>query len=516
MITFKYSLLLIIINVSTHSLWSQSPRYSAAIEAKIHRVEDSLIYHGNTYLNAPRYSLADCMRKEGVPGVNVAVIKNFALEWVRSWGLADARSGRPLTPQTLMKTGSVNKSINAFAFLKLMQDGVIDFDQDINEIMREWQFPYTRNKPISTYHLLSHTSGLWFHPVSTYDHGPFKPNLVKFLNRKKSPQDKSKPYLHTLWDPGLKYQYSNLGYSVSQQVLIESTGSDYESFIKQAILDPLNMVYSLYTIDKKQHNFASGHWNGGKRVPGKFRPQVEFGPGGLWTTPEDLAKYVIELQLSYQGISNKVLTKESTDFIFTPIQQELPHSSILNQGLGSFLVNKKGGRKYFFHAGLSTGYTAMFIGSVEGGNGAVVLTNGPSESLVYAIVARIAEVYEWPDYLIDEARISGPIDRTPKELAPFLGKFRCQEHPENEVEISLWEDKQLVMNFTGGEYAHPILAPLDEPHTFWAESFSLYSFTKLMFSREINAKMNQFQLSNAEKTTNWERVKMESLINEQP
>ncbi|MEO1053342.1 MAG: serine hydrolase domain-containing protein [Bacteroidota bacterium] len=492
-----------------HPAQSQTVDYPEAVQQKIRLVEDSLIYRGNTYLNAPRHPLAHWMEQENVPGVSIAVIKDYKIEWVKGWGWEDVKEQRPITTETIFRTGSINKSINAFAFLKLKQDGGIDFDQDINSILSEWKFPYTRDKAITPYHLLSHTSGLWYHWTSTYNHGPVKPTLIKMLDRKKSPQDKSKPYLYTSRDPGLKFEYTNVGISVSQQVLIEATGMGYEDYVRKEVFEPLGMSRSFYEFDGKKYRYASGYRRTGKRVQGKYRPLVEYAPAGLWTTPTDLAKYVIELQLSYKGQSNEVLTKESTDFIFTPVKQQLPHNYILRAGLGSFLLNKMGGEKYFFHAGEGSGYTGMFIGSFEGGNGAVVLTNGESDGLVYALVARIAEVYGWKDYLLDEAKVDGEVDLPADSLRKYTGKFRCVEHPENEVEVTLWEDKRLSTIFSGGEYGHPIHFPLGED-TFWGESFSLYSYTKLKFNPDGNNKFDSFTLSNPDKTTRWVRVRTSS------
>jgi len=270
--------------------------------------------------------------------------------------------------------------------------------------------------------------------------------------------------------------------------------------MKQEVFEPLGMTRSGYEPDFED-GAASGY-----RPTGKYRPRVEYAAGGLWTTPTDLAKYVIELQKSYQGQSNKVLTKESVDFIFRPIEQELPRNFILKPGLGSFLLNKGGGAQYFFHAGEGSGFTGMFIGSFEGGKGAVVLTNGQDDGIVYSLISRIAEVYEWEDYLIEETRPEDvPEDLDPDVLGPYVGRFQCLDHPESSVDISIWEDKRLSTIFTGGEHAHPIWFHSGS-HGFWAESFSLYSYTTLQFMPDADGAMNRFALSNADNTTNWVRV----------
>src|SRR5262245_42853627 len=66
------------------------------------------------------------------PGVSVAVINDFEIEWARGFGLCDARYKHKVTPETLFQAGSISKPIFALAVMRLVQDGQLNLDEDIH------------------------------------------------------------------------------------------------------------------------------------------------------------------------------------------------------------------------------------------------------------------------------------------------------------------------------------------------------------------------------------------------
>src|SRR5438874_3797483 len=95
--------------------------------------------------------------------------------------------------------------------------------------------------------------------------------------------------------------------------------------------------------DETRKKVASGHRGNGKVVEGKIHVYPEMAAAGLWTTPTDLAKFAIEVQLSLQGKSNKVISKETTAKMVTPFIEDFI-------GMGFFL-EKHGNAIYFGHGG---------------------------------------------------------------------------------------------------------------------------------------------------------------------
>jgi CubicO group peptidase (beta-lactamase class C family) len=96
-----------------------------------------------------------------------------------------------------------------------------------------------------------------------------------------------------------------------------------------------------------------------------------YATGYLWSTAEDMAKFVIEIQKGLKGNSS-ILSKKIAQDLVAP-------SSTPTRGLGFFIGDRFGDEKqegaYFLHSGQNIGYLAMMVGSLDGKSGAVVMIN---------------------------------------------------------------------------------------------------------------------------------------------
>src|ERR1700676_4968432 len=80
----------------------------------------------------PPGQLAERMKQLHVPGVSVAVINNYKIEWAKGYGLADSQSKTPVTTEPLFQAGSVSKPVAAMVALKLVEQGTLSLDRDVN------------------------------------------------------------------------------------------------------------------------------------------------------------------------------------------------------------------------------------------------------------------------------------------------------------------------------------------------------------------------------------------------
>ena len=107
-------------------------------------------------------TLQQLMGRLHVPGMSVAVIRSFQIDWAKSWGVADMETGAPATDNTLYQAASISKPLAAMASLRAIQDGRFSLDKDINTILKSWKLPNNRFRggmPVTPRHLMSHTSG---------------------------------------------------------------------------------------------------------------------------------------------------------------------------------------------------------------------------------------------------------------------------------------------------------------------------------------------------------------------
>ena len=113
----------------------------------------------------PGMSLADQMLRLHVPGVGIAVIHDKRIDWSKGYGVARL-GGPPVSASTMFGAASMSKPVTAMAVLRLVQEGKIDLDVDVNTYLKSWKIPaneYTKNHAVTVRELLSHTSGIGTH-----------------------------------------------------------------------------------------------------------------------------------------------------------------------------------------------------------------------------------------------------------------------------------------------------------------------------------------------------------------
>jgi len=158
------------------------------------------------------------------------------------------------------------------------------------------------------------------------------------------------------------------------------------------VLRPIGMTRSGYDqplTPERDRNAARAHSMAGLAMTdGKWHVYPELAAAGLWTTPTDLAKFAIEIQLSLHGKSNKVLSPEMARQMVSPV------------GVGPFgvglTVAKVGEGWYFSHGGSNWGFRADVTAHVVKGYGVAIMTNGDRGSmLIEELKTRVAAAYNW-------------------------------------------------------------------------------------------------------------------------
>jgi CubicO group peptidase (beta-lactamase class C family) len=439
------SLLLLSILLLATFASGQSPA-----QTHIERVEKGLL--PNVLIKGePGWSIADRMKFYKVPGVSIAVIQDFKLAWAKSYGVKDVETNEPITETTLFQAGSISKSVAAMVAMKKVEQGMITLDEDINNKLTSWKLPeneFTAKKKVTLFNLLSHSAGLTVHGFPGYDVGAKLPTLPQVLDGA-VPANTAAVRVNV--QPGTIFRYSGGGTTIAQLAIMDIEKKPYPQIAKETVLDPLNMSNSSYSQplpDNLRKMAASGHRPGGRPVDGKIHIYPEMAAAGLWTTPADLAKFAIEVQLSLAGRSNKVLTKETATRMVTPFLGQA--------GLG-FFIEQRGKASYFGHGGADEGFRAQLLVHRDKGYGAAVMVNSDNGQIMEEIIRAIANEYQWEDFLPQPYEV---VSLDPKRLESYTGRFLVNP------------DRILTVTAEGGRlYGQPTAEPRAELFAVGEDAF---------------------------------------------
>ncbi|MEN0054412.1 MAG: serine hydrolase [Mucilaginibacter sp.] len=407
-------------------------------KSKIQQVETNLV--GTVQIAGEKpATIQERMTFYKVHGLSIAVIQNYHIAWAKGYGLADDSLKIPVTVNTLFQSGSISKSLNGVGVLKLVQDKKIDLYTDINTYLTSWKFPYdslSNGKKITMANLLSHTAGLTVHGFGGYNKTKPLPTIPQILDGV-APAN-SAP-VRSMYQPGLRSEYSGGGVTISQMIVMDVTHEPYASYMKKAVLQPLGMSNSTYEqppVGIKSQMLATAYDANGKQAPGKYQIHPEQAAAGLWTTPTDLAKYIIETQLAYEGKSAKVLNQATTRLRLTPYLDK-------SAALGVF-IDELDGVKYFQHGGANIGFRNQYYGSLEGGNGVVVMVNSDRDDIIKEVINSVAKVYGFKGLYRSTVKVVANVPAS--VMQTYVGKYAIT--PTISINVT-YEDGKLKGQPTG-------------------------------------------------------------------
>jgi CubicO group peptidase (beta-lactamase class C family) len=343
-------------------------------------------------------TLAERMKYYHTPGVSTAVIKDFALDWAKSYGVLKAGSDRPVATDSYFEAASTSKLVTAVIVLHHVQRGILRLDEDVNAYLESWKLTesdFSRQQKVTLRLLLTHQAGL---PTTNFPQkeNAGDPTLVQVLKGESPAMNKPAVVEYV---PGTKWQYSNIGYVVIQQILEDAIGKPFSQIAQETVFEPLGMKNStfIYPLDEKlQANEAWPHDAEGILREPAMCPTA-LAQAGLMTTPSDLALLDIELMRAYNGRSGRLLSKEMARRMFSKVldlDPEIFGGLPLGEGLG-VLLSGEGDNLVFLHPGGNfPGMNCMLFGYPKTGRGAVVMTNGElGETLFLELVSAINREY---------------------------------------------------------------------------------------------------------------------------
>lgn len=319
------------------------------------------------------------MSKTNLPGLSIAAVKNGEVIYARGFGFRDAESGAPMTPQTRVGIGSVTKSFTALAVMMLAEEGKLSLDDPVEKFFPISLRPF--GEPVRLRHLLTHSSGI---PALAYaeafiryvigEEAPWLPiasaeDLMAFMSDAES---------WAVAKPGERFFYLNEGYLLLGRVIEIASGKSYETFVRERILEPLNMTRTTF---RREDVTNDPDWatpyiidRNSKRIPSSF-PFGISSDGGLISTVLDLSNYLRFYLARGRWGGTQLISPESLGQIETPhIPLPSPLFGAEGYGFGWSVYPNFLGCKLLAHSGSVLVHTA-FVGYI------------PDESIGVAVLA---------------------------------------------------------------------------------------------------------------------------------
>jgi hypothetical protein len=184
------------------------------------------------------------------------------------------------------------------------------------------------------------------------------------------------------------------------------------------VLSKIGMKSSTYEQPlppEMQGNAAAAHTSNGEMIEGKWHSYPEMAAAGLWTTPSDLLAYAMEVQNSYAGKSERVLSQDMVKEMLTP--------QMNNHGLGP-AVGGSGEAITFSHGGSNAGFQCQLMVFTTLGQGVAIMTNGDrGRDLMMEILRSISAFYDWDLY---HPMVKSIVTLEEADLELFAGSYMLE------------------------------------------------------------------------------------------
>lgn len=380
-------------------------------------------------------TITKLMNVAEVPGLQLAIINDGRIVYVKGYGFRDKAAKQPVTADTVMTGASFSKSAFAYMVMKLVDARIVDLDKPIYQYLPKPLPAYEkyqdlagdeRYRKITARMLLSHTAGF--------------PNWRAFTDDRK---------LHIYFEPGTRFAYSGEGIDLLQLVVETVTKKPLEELMQQKVFRPLGMTRSSMVWQPQfESDYANGYDEYGRSL-GPERRKTADAAGSMQTTITDFAK-LVQAALDGQGLSEKARAEMLKAQIQITSQHEFPslenigtdanQKIKLSYGLGWGLYWTPDGEA-FFKEGHDEGWRNYAVSFDRPKLGIVIMTNSSNGEGLYEYVLEKVQAnsftpIEWEGFTpYDKLPPKQPLKKhetimlDPKVLNNYVGQYALAGMP---------------------------------------------------------------------------------------
>lgn len=361
------------------------------------------------------------MAEDHVAGATVSVVKDGQLFFSKGYGYADEEARIEVDPAvTLFRIGSVSKLFVWTSVMQLVERGMLDLDEDVNTYLNDIEIPDDYDEPVTLSDILTHSAGFEDHVIGLFgdsatDLRPLGEVLAEQL------PDRVRP-------PGEVSSYSNHATGLAMYIVEVVSGTPWEQYIQENILDPLEMEHFTFSqpVPSRLANDASKgyRWTGS----GFSEQDFEFVPlapvGAASASAEDMARFMIaHLQLGeFEG---RRILEESTALEMQSVL--LRHAPGMNAMLHGFAELSRNGEWIVGHGGDTFWFHTQFAFMPDRNLGIFVSTNSETGNPTAVLNGFIDR------YFPAEQEVLTPPDDFEDRAGQFTGAYRANRFSHTDV-----------------------------------------------------------------------------------
>lgn len=264
-----------------------TPRPRAAIDEDMPQPTESYdVADAPRSIEELKQRLARILEREHIAGASVALVDRNGPIWVGGFGVRDRATGALVDGDTAFRVGSLTKSVIALGVMRLVDQGKLDVDRPLREILPDVAIdnPWEAVAPVTLAHCLEHTAGfddVRFNEIFATDEGITVRDALAINPRSRKVR----------WKPGTRHSYSNVGYTVAARAIEVASGEPFDQYLRREILGPLGITDADFRrTSTLMPRLAIGYMENARPVV--FRSFAHRPAGALLASANDIAKLV--------------------------------------------------------------------------------------------------------------------------------------------------------------------------------------------------------------------------------
>ena len=411
-------------------------------------------------------------------GLVISIVDvNNDFEWVAGFGYADTENGIPVTEDTIFGVASISKVFTAIAVMQLVEDGTIELDDYLADLLTGFYAPTDMLTGEGDYGnitvrmLLSHASGLMpdISPsgvVTAYaPEGGFMQDFVSTLADFEMVIPEASAFIYA------NNNFTLLGIMLAKILGYDDVFYGFESLMQRNVLEPLGMDMSAFILDERHMPYLALNYQSAD-----LREELLFynflPTGGLNASAADMNRFMRAVLQGGVVDGNRILEPHTLEYMLTPQDFDFPYAppffGNIRPGLGFHLAEELNGFTHWGHGGTLIHHHSYFALDTIHGIGVFVSTNSvsglmltPASLAAIVLQSAVEEIGGNLRLPVPNEDVE-PVELELEELQALEGFYMVAGIADNLLRVEASEEGHLYMhNFPG--FGEPlVLTPLSD------------------------------------------------------